>query len=301
MTTVQQRLESPPPDHGQTVAADLREIGHDLWQYRNLLYQLTLRDIRIRYKQAVMGLGWALLVPMLVVASGFLVRLAISFLTGDPIEASAVAGIAVKAIPWGFFVGAIQFSTTSLTSNVSLVSKIYFPREVIPISSVLAMAFDSIIGAAVLALLLPFMGVSASMTILWLPVMAGLAFLLTTALALFLSCANLFFRDVKYIVQVLVMFGIFFTPVFFDASMFGQLGAKIIMLNPLAPILEGLRLCIVEGHGLLQPLVQTSASGTEVLAWTPWYLAYSATWSVFGLMGAALLFHRTEFVFAEYV
>ena len=96
-------------------------------------------------------------------------------------------------------------------------------------------------------------------------------------------------------------FGIFFTPVFFDAAMFGAVGVQIAMLNPLAPILEGFRLCIVEGHDLLQPLVQTSAGGAEVLAWTPWYLAYSAAWSVIGLVAAALLFHRSEFVFAEYV
>ena len=197
MTSLQQHLDSPPPDHRQSIAADLREIVHDIGQYRNLLYQLTLRDVRIRYKQAVMGLGWALFVPCLVVMSGFLVRLAMSFVSGEPVETQDVAGIAVKAIPWGFFVGAIQFATSSLTSNVNLVSKIYFPREVLPISSVLATSFDTIIGAAALLVLLPFMGVRPSLAILWLPVVALLVFVFTAALALFLSCANLFFRDVK--------------------------------------------------------------------------------------------------------
>jgi len=166
--------------------------------------------------------------------------------------------------------------------------------------AVMAQAVDSLVGTVTLLLALPLLGVSFGLSMLWTVPIAFTLLVFTVGSALFLSCANLFFRDVKYIVQVLVTFGIFFTPVFFDAAMFGATGAQVAMLNPLAPILEGFRLCIVEGHGLLQPLVQTSGAGDEVLAWTPWYLAYSAAWSVFGLLGAALLFHRSEFVFAEY-
>jgi lipopolysaccharide transport system permease protein len=300
MTSTLTTSDAATPDHRQTIVADLREVVRDLGSYRNLLYQLTLRDIRIRYKQAVMGFGWALLVPLLVVLSGFLVRLAMSYVSGTPLETSGVAGIAVKAIPWGFFVGAIGFATGSLTSNVNLVTKIYFPREVLPLSSVLATGFDTLIGAATLVLILPFLGVVPSWTMLWVPVLALLIFLFTAAAGLFLSCANLFFRDVKYIVQVLVTFGIFFTPVFFDAAMFGPVGVQVAMLNPLAPLLEGFRLCMVHGHDLLVPLVETTASGQDVLAWTPWYLAYSTAWTVLGLLGSVLLFHRSEFVFAEY-
>jgi ABC-type polysaccharide/polyol phosphate export permease len=301
MTSVQLDRESPPPDHRPTLSGDLREIVHDLADHRNLLYQLTLRDVRIRYKQAIMGFGWALFVPILIVVSGFLVRLAMSYVSDTPVETASVAGIAVKAIPWGFFVGAIGFATGSLTSNVNLVTKIYFPREVLPLSSVLASGFDSLIGAATMVVVLPFLGVAPSVAMLWAPVLALLLFLFTAAAGLFLSCANAFFRDVKYIVQVLVTFGIFFTPVFFDAAMFGPVGAQVVMLNPLAPLLEGFRLCVVEGHDLLTPLVATTAGGQEVLEWTPWYLAYSTAWTVFGLIGSALLFHRSEFIFAEYV
>ena len=128
-----------------------------------------------------------------------------------------------------------------------------------------------------------------------------LVLLFTAASSLFLSCANLFFRDVKYIVQLMLTFGIFFTPVFYDAIMFGPKGAQIAMANPLAPLLEGLRLAVVQGHNLLEPLIQLTAQGQSVLAWSPWYLVYSAAWAVFGLLGSALLFHRLEFVFAEYV
>jgi lipopolysaccharide transport system permease protein len=282
------------------VAAELGEIVHDVGQYRDLLYQLTLRDVRIRYKQAVMGFGWAIFMPALIVLSGLLVRLAMSYVSGRPLEASSVAGIVVKAIPWGFFVTAIGFATASLTGNSVLVTKIYFPRELLPIATVLAAAFDALIGIAVIATVLPFLGVQLSAGLLWVPVIALLLFVFTVATSLFLSCANLFFRDVKYIVQALLTFGVFFTPVFFDAAMFGPVAGPAAMLNPLAPLLEGLRLAVVEGHNLLAPL-EVVVRGATVLAGSPWSLAYSALWAVGGLFGGALLFHRAEFLFAEYV
>ena len=134
---------------------------------------------------------------------------------------------------------------------------------------------------------------------LWVPVLALLLVLFTTAVGVFLSCANLFFRDVKYIVQVLLTFGIFFTPVLFDASMVGPSGSRLVMLNPLSPLLEGLRLCVVHGHNLIEPLILVGANGQAILAWTPWYLGYGLVWSVGGLLAALLLFHRLEFLFAE--
>jgi ABC-type polysaccharide/polyol phosphate export permease len=248
-----------------------------------------------------MGFGWALFIPGLVLLSGVLVRLAMAQVSGKPMEGNSIAGIAVKAVPWSFFVGAIGFATASLTGNTTLVTKVYFPREMLPISSVLAMGFDTLIGAGLLTILLPFLGAKLSAGLLWVPLLALLVLLFTAGASLFLSCANLFFRDVKYIVQLLLTFGIFFTPVFYDAVMFGPKGAKIAMANPLAPLLEGLRLAVVQGHNLLEPLIQATAQGQSVLVWSPWYLAYSAAWAVFGLLGSALLFHRLEFVFAEYV
>jgi ABC-type polysaccharide/polyol phosphate export permease len=106
---------------------------------------------------------------------------------------------------------------------------------------------------------------------------------------------------VKYIVQVLLTFGIFFTPVFFEVEMFGQIGARLMMLNPLAPILEGLRLSVIEGHNLLVPLQVTSAEGTRILTWSPWYLPYMAAWALVFPTLTVHLFHRLEFLFAEYI
>ncbi|HET8625747.1 MAG TPA: ABC transporter permease, partial [Gemmatimonadales bacterium] len=244
---------------------------------------MTLRDVRIRYKQALMGFGWAVFMPTLIVLSGVLVRLAVANVGGRALATASVAEIAVKAIPWGFVVGALSFATTSLTGNGTLVSKIYFPREVLPLSAVLASAFDALIGSAVVLAALVFLGVTPAATQVWVLPIALLTFALTVAAALFVSCANLFFRDVKYIVQVFLTFGIFFTPVFFDPAMFGPRGAKLLMLNPVAPLLEGLRLSVVHGHDLLLPLVVT-ARGVPIVAWEPWYLAYSATWAIGGLV-----------------
>jgi ABC-type polysaccharide/polyol phosphate export permease len=122
----------------------------------------------------------------------------------------------------------------------------------------------------------------------------------TTMVSLFLSCANLFYRDVKYIVQVVLMFGIFFTPVFFEPALLGPRGALLMALNPLTPILEGLRLCIVDGHDLAEPLTVV-IKGTARLAWSPWELLYAAVVSLGGLVLATAVFRRLQPLFAEYV
>ncbi|MGI8510475.1 MAG: ABC transporter permease [Gemmatimonadaceae bacterium] len=278
----------------------LAEIVADYWSHRDLLYQLTLRDVRLRYKQAVMGFGWAILMPMLVVLSGLIVRFAMAYYAGTSLVADDVARMGVKGVGWAFFVGALGFATSSLVSNSNLVAKVYFPREVLPVSATLAQAVDSAIGSAALAVLLVVLGVHPTLALLWVPVLALLLFVFTTAVSLAVSCANLFFRDIKYIVQVVLTFGIFFTPVLFEPAAFGRRGAWM-MLNPLSPLLEGLRLSVVEGHNLLAPLVVMSVKGERVLAWTPWYLAYAAVWSIGGLLLASLLFHKLESAFAEYV
>ena len=284
-----------------TVAASLREIISDLIRYRELLMELTRRDITIRYKQAVMGFGWAVFMPILIVVSGFLVRYAMSQMSGRPVGEGQLAGIALKGVAWSFFVGTVSFATTTLTSNSNLVSKVYFPREVLPLSALLAQTFDTTIGLVALFFVLPFLGVVLHVNLLWAPALLLLLFMITAAATLFLSCANLFFRDVKYIVQVLLTFGIFFTPVFYEPAMMGRLGSKLVLLNPIAPILEGLRMSVVEGHNLLTPVMHTTAAGAEVVAWTPWGLLYSATWAILGLLVSALIFHRSESAFAENV
>jgi ABC-type polysaccharide/polyol phosphate export permease len=259
-----------------------------------------LRDLRVRYKQAFFGVAWAVFMPALIVLSGVLVRFAVSQMTGAPFERGTIGALAVKGLGWGFFVAAIGVSTPSLTGNGGLITKVYFPREVLPLSAIFAQSVDTSVGAFLLLLAWPFLGAQLTVNILWLPLLAALLICTVIALGLILSCANVFFRDVKYIVQTLLTFGIFFTPVFYEPSMLGPAGAKLVMLNPLAPLLEGARLAVFEGHNLLHPLATEVATGTAVI-WQPWYLLYSGACAVVGLIVGALIFHRSEALYPEYV
>jgi lipopolysaccharide transport system permease protein len=280
--------------------ADLKSATIEVWEHRELLEQLTRRDIKLRYKQAAMGFAWAVFMPCLIVLSGLIIRFAMAQISGQTLVRSDIANIAVKGVGWAFFVGALGFATASLVGNSNLVTKIYFPREVLPLSSVGAQAFDTAIGLMTLVIILPFLGVRLHASLAWVPLLLVLLVLFTTGVSLFLSCANLFFRDVKYIVQVVLMFGIFFTPIFFEPAMLGPRGAYLAMLNPLTGILEGLRLSVVEGRNLLYP-ISVVVKGVERSVWEPWELVYSAVCAVIGMMGAALMFRRLQHLFAEYV
>jgi len=282
------------------VVASVREAVVDVWEHRDLLVQLAVRDIKLRYKQAAMGAAWAVFMPLLIVLSGLVIRIAMAKMSGTSVSGVEVANIAVKGLGWAFFVGALGFATASLVGNANLVTKIYFPREVLPLACVGAQCFDTAVGLGTLAVLLPFLGVRAHASLLWLPLVLLLLVAFTTTVSLFLSCANLFYRDVKYIVQVVLMFGIFFTPVFFEPAVLGPKGALIMALNPLTAILEGLRLSIVEGHDLAVPLT-TVMHGTARLAWSPWELVYAVAASLGGLVLATAMFRRLQPLFAEYV
>jgi lipopolysaccharide transport system permease protein len=255
----------------------LRQLRH----HRDLLYMIVWRDIRIRYKQSVMGFLWAILMPVLVVASGVVVRIVMAQVSARPLQISDLMTVTVKALPWAFFVGSIRFASSSLLANSRLVAKIAFPRAVFPVAAVLSQAFDLAVATTVLAVLLAATSVGVSLQLLWVPVLVGLLFLLVTGLGLLLSAANLFFRDVKYIVEVILTFAIFFTPVFYDVALFGPRG-WILMLNPLAPILEGLKAAVIE-HRPPDPL------------WT----AYSAAVCLGLAWVAPILFRRLEPRFAE--
>jgi ABC-type polysaccharide/polyol phosphate export permease len=293
---------APPVIPRKSALGDLRVIFRDLWETRDLLFQLTRRDLTIRYKQAVMGFAWAILTPLLIVLSGLLIRMAMAKFAGAKVGVASMAGIAVKSLPWSFFVSSIGFATPSLSGNINLVTKIYFPREVLTISAVLANSKDFLVGLIVVSAVLPFLGVHYNGGVLWAPLLMVILLGITTATGLFLACANLFFRDIKYIVQIMLTFGIFFTPVFFETKLLGVRGARLAMLNPLAPVLEGLRLAVVTGHNLLYPLVGPGPhGGPDILMWSPWYLAYSFVWATLGLALSLLFFRRLSYLFAEYI
>jgi ABC-type polysaccharide/polyol phosphate export permease len=287
--------ESTPPRWRQDLVDGIR----DTWRARDLIVQLAKRDIRIRYKEAVMGFLWALVMPVMVILSGLIIRTALSRATGGAIDRSVVLGLGLKGILWGFFSAALGTGTTTLTSGGNLVSKIYFPRAALPIATTITAGLDATIALAALALAAPWLGVRWSGALAWVPILACLLVLMTTAAVLFFSCANVFFRDVKYLVQMGLTFGIFLTPVFFEPAMLGG-NAPYLMLNPLAPILEGLVLAVRDGHNLLVPLVEPGPAGPMVM-WSPWYLGYSAAWAGGGLFIAAAIFRRAEFHLADFV
>lgn len=280
--------------------ADIKSATIEVWEHRELLEQLARRDIKLRYKQAAMGFAWAIFMPCLIVLSGLIIRFAMAQISGQTLAKVDIANIAVKGVGWAFFVGALGFATSSLVGNSALVTKIYFPREVLPLSSVGAQSFDTSIGLLTLLVILPFLGVRLHASLVWVPLLLLLLLLFTTGVSLFLSCANLFFRDVKYIVQIVLMFGIFFTPIFYEPSMLGARGSQLAVLNPLTGILEGLRLSVVEGRDLLQP-ISIVIKGVERQVWNPWELAYSATVAIAGMLGSTIMFRRLQHLFAEYV
>jgi lipopolysaccharide transport system permease protein len=257
------------------------ESIRELVKYRGLLYMIVWRDIRIKYKQSIMGITWAVFMPVIIVSAGMLVRFGFSLLSNKPIQISDFAAVSVKSVPWAFFVSSIRFASNSLIGNGSLVTKIYFPRVVFPVASVFSQLFDFAIASGILLIILTFMQVGYGLTLLWIPVLFLLLVLLAAGIGIFLSAANLFFRDVKYLVEVILTFAIFVTPVFYEVSLFGK-WAKILMFNPVAPILEGLSSCIVHHQvpGIL-------------------WILYSAGISVLVFVLAFAAFRKLEPLFAE--
>lgn len=253
----------------------------ELYKYRELLSIIVWRDIKIKYKQSVMGFMWAILMPMLVIASGILVKYAMATVSGKPMVISDVVTVSVKALPWSFFVGSVRFATSSLLGNANLVTKVYFPKEIFPLASILSNLFDFVIAGITLVVILMIAQIGWSIQILWVPVLILMMIILIIGIGLLLSALNLFFRDIKYIIDVLLTFGIFFTPVFYEAKMFGK-WSTILLLNPMAPILEAINACVVSHHA-------------PDFGW----LAYSASFSCLLLSVSYPFFKKLESTFAE--
>jgi lipopolysaccharide transport system permease protein len=259
----------------------MKEELRELFKYRELLYMITYRDIKVRYKQSIMGFLWAILMPILIVMSGIVVRYAYAVVAHAPLKTGDIASVAIKAVPWAFIVSSIRFSCNSLTGNRELVVKIYFPKEIFPMAAVLACLFDFFVAYAALVIFLIFIKIGVSMYLLWVPVLLATMILFCVGIGTIVSAVSLFFRDVKYIVEVFLTYGIFFTPVFYDVRMLGARG-KWLMLNPMAPLLEGLSDVIVRHQS---PDIH-------------WYL-YSLTITVIVFFSGFVLFKDLEPAFAE--
>ena len=259
----------------------MTEELEELYKYRELLYVLAYRDIKVRYKQSVMGVLWAVLMPILIVLSGVVVRFAYAMSSHATLKPADIAGVAVKALPWAFFVSSIRFSSLSLVNNKELVTKIYFPKEIFPLSAVLASFFDLLVASGALILFLFALRVGWSLSLFWLPALLLTMVMLAAGAGMMVSSACLYFRDVKFIVEVFLTFGIFFTPVFFDVSMLGDKG-KWLMLNPISPILDGFAACVVR-HQAPDP------------AW----FTYSLVFALMAMLTGYVFFKHLEPGFAE--
>ena len=242
----------------------MKEELRELYRYRELLYTIAYRDIKVRYKQSIMGFLWAILMPILIVISGLVVRYAYAVASGKPLLTADIASVAVKSLPWAFLVSSIRFGCNSLTGNQNLVTKVYFPKEIFPVAAVMASLFDFFVASGALLILLLVIGTGWNANLLWVPLLLLAIVILAVGIGMFLSAASLFFRDVKYIVDVLVTFGIFFTPVFYDVRMLGGKG-NWLLLNPVAPILEGLSACVAHHQSPQVPWIAYSFGSAAVV------------------------------------
>ncbi len=253
----------------------------EILNYKDLLFMLTLRDIKVRYKQAIMGFIWALFMPMMAVLAGIIIKKAMAIISGKPMDLAGIISLSVKVLPWTFFISTLRFSVQSLVGNMNLVTKIYFPRAVLPFASTLACLFDFLIASLTLSILLVIANIGVSIYLLWLPLLLIFLILFTAGLGLLLSSANLFFRDVRYIVQIILMFGIFFTPVYYEASIFGK-WKTLLLLNPLGSIFEAINSAVV-----LHQMPDI------------FWLIYAGISSITVFIAGLAIFHKSEPLFAE--
>jgi ABC-type polysaccharide/polyol phosphate export permease len=248
-------------------------------EFRELLYQMTRRDLLIRYKQTVMGFGWAIFMPVMnmVVFTVIFTRVA-RLETGLPYPIFAYCGL----LPWNFFASSLKFAANSLTSNGHLVTKIYFPREIFPFSAVIVSAVDFAVASSVLAGLMVYYRIGVHPTIFFLPVIVLVEIAFTAAMALLLAMGNLFFRDVKYLFEVVIAVWMFATPVVYPVEQVGGWLGAALQLNPMTPIIDAYRAVILRG--------ELPAAGP---------FAAAAAVAVLCFAGAWVVFHRAEFQFAE--
>ncbi len=274
----------PPAEKSRPrgVLDDLKEISRELIEYRDLLLRMTQRDLLLRYKQTFMGFAWAVFMPLVntFIFSVIFTRVATLDTGGAPYPVFAFCGL----LFWNYFASALKFSATSLTSNVNLVTKIYFPREIFPLSSVLVSLFDLAVGATLLVPLFLWYKIPVTSAICFLPVVLLVQTIFTTAMALLLAMGNLFYRDVKYLFEIVLAVWMLGTSVVYPVDLIGGWLGRIFMLNPLTPIIDAYRSVLLRG--------ELPAAGPFALA---------SAFSVVCLIAFWVCFHRAEFKFAENV
>ena len=273
-TTAQVTVIRPPKGW---IPINLRE----LWAYRELLYFLTWRDIKIRYKQTVLGFAWAVLQPlfMMVVFSLFFGTLAKLPSEGIPYPLFSFAAL----LPWTLFASGMTRSSNSLVADANLIQKVYFPRLIMPLASVLAPLVDFLIAFVVLIAMMFYFGYTPGVTMFWLLPFILLELVFALGVGLWLSAINVQYRDVGYTVPFLVQLGLFVSPVVYPSTMLPEQFQAVYGLNPMAGVIEGFRWALL---------------GTE----PPGYLIAASTGiAVLILVTGIFYFRRRERAFADVV
>jgi lipopolysaccharide transport system permease protein len=257
------------------------ELAH-LWEYHELLFFLIWRDVKVRYKQTALGVAWAVLQPLLatLIFSIFFGRLAKIPSDGIPYPVFAY----VAMVPWQYFANALAESSNSLVASQNLIKKVYFPRLIIPIGSVMAGLVDFCFSFVILIVMMFHYGIRPSGTIIFFPVFLLLAICTALAAGLWLSALNVQFRDVKHTIPFLVQFWFFMTPVVYPSSIVPLKWRWLYGLNPMAGVVEGFRYSVFGRAGHPGQLIWVSAGAVLVM-----------------LFGGILYFRRMESSFADIV
>src|SRR3989338_6042995 len=219
-------------------AVSLR-LFKELWDYRELGYFLVWRDIKVRYKQTVIGVGWAIFQPlaMMIVFTLFFGKLAKMPSEGVPYPLFAYAGL----LPWQIFSRSITESANSLVADQRLITRVYFPRLLVPLATIAAALVDFGVAAILLVALMGFYGVTPTLSLLWLPACLGLMIATSLGMGFWLSALNLEYRDVRYVLPFLSQFWLFLTPVVYPSSMVPERWQFLYGLNPMVSVVEGFR------------------------------------------------------------
>jgi lipopolysaccharide transport system permease protein len=247
-----------------------KQYWRDLWRYRELFYFLAWRDILVRYKQTVIGIAWALLRPLLTMIVFTVVFGAIAKLpsNGVPYPILVFAGL----LPWQFFSNALSECSTSLIGNSNLLSKVYFPRLIIPTSSVIVSLVDFLISGIILLGLMAWYSYVPTWRIVVLPIFTLMAFLASMGAGLWLAALNVQYRDFRYVVPFLVQSGQYLSPVGFSSSVVPEKWRLLYSLNPMVGVIDGFRWSITGQSSVLSGWT-TMLSMLVVLA-----LFYSGIW-----------------------
>ena len=229
-----------------------RQYWRDLWRYRELFYFLAWRDILVRYKQTVVGVAWAVIRPFLtmIVLTIVFGKLAKMPSGGVPYPILVFCGM----LPWQFFSTALAESGNSLVGNASMISKVYFPRLVVPASSVITSFVDFLISAIIMAGLMVWYGYLPSSNFLFLPAFVVLAFAAAFGAGLWISALMVRYRDFRFIVPFVVQFGLYISPVGFYSSVVPEQWRLLYSLNPMVGVIDGFRWAILGGeHAIYWP------------------------------------------------